>query len=352
MLVGLFHVNRQVKHKLTAKFFLVKIEGEEVRFVKKKIYVTRQLPDEVMERLHEQFEVKVWNDPDEPVPRNVLLEEVADVDGLFCMLSETIDEEVFQHAPQLKIVANLAVGYNNIDIDAAKNRNITVTNTPGVLTETTADLTFALLMATARRLVETSEIVRNGEWGAWAPMHFTGQDIHGKTLGIVGLGRIGEAVAKRATGFDMNILYHNRSRNEQAEARIGAKYSEMDDLLQRADYIVLLLPYSTSNHHLIGKREIDLMKEDAIVINTSRGGLVDEDALYEALEQRKIWGAGLDVFEQEPLPKDDRLLTSKYVTVSPHIGSASIATRLQMCHLVCDNLIHVLSGDEPLTPVT
>ncbi|MBM7635004.1 2-hydroxyacid dehydrogenase [Geomicrobium sediminis] len=318
----------------------------------KKIYVTRKLPGVIMDRLHENFDVNYWDDEDEPVPRDVLLREMKECEGLFCMLTETIDEELLDAAPKLKIVANLAVGYNNIDIEAAKNRNVIVTNTPGVLSETTADLTFALMLASARRLVETSEVVRNGTWGAWSPMHYTGQDVHGKTLGIIGLGRIGEAVAKRSTGFDMNVLYHNRRRNEEAESRLGVTYVSFNELLKHSDFIVLLLPYSKSNHHLIGSQEIGLMKKEAILINTARGGLVDEGALYHALEKREIYGAGLDVFEEEPVPLTNPLLQSKYVTTSPHIGSASIETRLHMCHLVTDNLIHVLSGRDPLTPVT
>ncbi|MBB6451337.1 glyoxylate reductase [Geomicrobium halophilum] len=316
-----------------------------------KVYVTRKLPEEIETRLAEHFEVRSWDHEDQPVPREKLLEEIKDVDGIFCMITENIDAEVLDAGKDLKVVANMAVGHNNIDVEAANSRGITVTNTPDVLTETTADLTFALLMAAARRLVETSDILHRGEWGAWSPMQFTGQDVSRATIGIIGLGRIGETVVKRAQGFDMNVLYYSRTRKREKETELGITYRDLETLLQDADFVVLLLPYHSESHHLIGQRELALMKRSAVLINSSRGGIVDEDALYEALVNEEIWAAGLDVFEQEPVPVDHPLLTLSNVTTLPHIGSASVETRLAMAHLVTDNLIHVLDGKEALTPV-
>ncbi|QQK74815.1 D-glycerate dehydrogenase [Salicibibacter cibarius] len=317
----------------------------------RKIYVTRKLPEDIESRLAEHFDVRSWDEEDTPVPRETLLEEIKDVDGLFCMITEKIDEEVLQAAKQLKLVANMAVGHNNIDVETATANGITVTNTPDVLTETTADLAFALLMASARRLVETSDTLRKGEWGAWSPMQFTGQDVFGATLGIVGLGRIGEAVVKRAKGFEMDVLYYSRTRKIDKESQLDIAYAELDRLLEKADFVMLLLPYSSESHHLIGERELALMKENAILINASRGGIVDENALYDALANGGIWGAGLDVYEQEPVPADHPLLTLSNVTPVPHIGSASVKTRRAMADLAADNLIQVLNGKEAVTPV-
>jgi glyoxylate reductase len=319
--------------------------------LKKRVYITRKLPDEILDKLLSQFDVRMWEEEYIPVPNDVLLKEIEDVDGLFCLLTDTIDEEVLEHAPNLKVITNLAVGYNNIDIQAASMRGIIVTNTPGVLNETTADLTFTLLMATARRVVEASDFLRSGKWGAWSPMQLTGQDIHGSTIGIIGLGRIGEALVKRAKGFDMNVLYYNRTRKLEKEKELEIQYAELKDLLQQSDYICILLPYSTEVHHLIGKQALSLMKKNAILINSARGGIVDEEALYHALKDGQIWAAGLDVFEQEPVPVDHPLLSLPNVVTLPHIGSASVKTRLAMAHLAADNLVNVLNGNEPISPV-
>jgi len=319
--------------------------------LKPKIYITRMLPKEITDKLSGEFYVKMWEEEDIPVPRDVLLKEIEDVDGLICLFTESIDEEVIKKAEKLKVISNVAVGYNNIDIEAAAMRGIIVTNTPGVLTETTADLTFALLMATARRVVEASDYLRRGEWGSWSMMQLTGQDIYGTTMGIIGLGRIGEALVKRAKGFDMKVLYHNRTPKLEKEQELEIHYVELKDLLEQSDYVCLLLPYSPEVHHLIGKEELSLMKNDAILINSGRGGLVDENALFHALKDGEIWGAGLDVFEQEPVPVDHPLLTLPNVVTIPHIGSASVKTRMRMAHLAADNMINVLKGNEPITPV-
>ncbi len=319
--------------------------------LKKTIYITRKLPGEIVDKLSSQFHVKMWSEENVPVPRDVLLNEIEEIDGLICLLTEKIDEEVLSNAKQLQVISNIAVGYNNIDIQTATEKGIIVTNTPGVLTETTADLTFALLMAAARRVVEGSDYLRSGEWGAWSLMQMTGQDIYGATLGIIGFGRIGEALVKRAQGFDMNILYHNRTRKLEKEEQLGIHYREMKDLLQQSDFVCLLLPYSPEVHHLISKEELSLMKKDAILINTARGGIVDEEALYHSLKNEEIWGAGLDVFEQEPVSLDHPLLSLPNVVTLPHIGSASVKTRMKMAHLASDNMMSVLTGGEALTPV-
>lgn len=309
-----------------------------------KIFITRKLPISIVKKLEQKFTIDMWEQEDEAIPREVLIEKVKDAQGLLCMLTETIDEEVLNAAPDLKVISNMAVGYNNIDIDIATKRGILVTNTPGVLTETTADLTFALMMTTARRLVEASDYLREEKWETWSPMQLTGMDIHGATLGIIGFGRIGQAVAKRAAGFSMNILYYNRTRKLDAERDTGAQFAELHDVLRESDFISILLPYSREVHHLISQKELSLMKKNAILINTARGGIVDEDALYNALNNETIWAAGLDVFEKEPVDPSHPLLTLPNVVTLPHIGSASIATRMKMAELAADNLHNSLLG--------
>lgn len=311
------------------------------------VYITRRIPDSTLEKISEVCQVEMWEEEDVPVPRDVLEEKIENIDGLFCLLTETIDEELLQKAKQLKVISNMAVGYNNIDVAAATEKGIFVTNTPGVLTETTADLTFALLMATARRIVEASDFLREGSWKTWSPMLLTGQDIYGATLGIIGMGRIGESLAKRAKGFDMRILYHNRSRKEEAEKTWGIEYADLDSLLRESDFVCVMTPYTEETRNLIGDRELSLMKKSAILINTARGGIVNEAALYEALKQNKIWAAGLDVFEQEPVDPDHPLLTLPNVVTLPHIGSASIQTRTRMAELAAANLIQGVMGETP-----
>jgi glyoxylate reductase len=247
----------------------------------------------------------------------------------------------------LKVVSNMAVGYNNIDVAAATKRGIAVTNTPGVLTETTADLTFALLLATSRRLIEAADYLRKGEWKTWSPMQLTGLDIYGTTLGIIGMGRIGEAIAKRAAGFDMNVLYCNRSRKPEVEKTLGIAYADMDTLLGTSDFIVVLTPYSSETINLIGAEQFARMKRTAVLINTARGGIVNEDALYEALSSGRIWAAGLDVFETEPAAPNHRLFSLSNVTALPHIGSASVQTRTKMAMLAVQNVALAVNGQQP-----
>lgn len=312
-----------------------------------KVYITRQIPEDILAQIREISEVKIWPEADIPVPREVLEKEIADINGLFCLLTESIDDSLLERAQKLKIVSNMAVGYNNIDVEAATRRGIMVTNTPGVLTETTADLTFALLMMTARRMEEASQFLRKGEWKTWSPMLLAGQDVYGATLGIVGMGRIGEALSRRAKGFDMKILYHNRHRKPDVEEKLGVEYRSLEALLKESDFVCIMTPYTPETQNLIGERELNWMKPTAILINTARGGIVNEEALYQALVKGKIWAAGLDVFTTEPLPVDHPLLTLPNLVALPHIGSATVKTRRQMALLAARNLIQALTGERP-----
>lgn len=304
------------------------------------IFITQKLPEEVVAGLHESFEVRMWHDEKAPAPREEILKQVKEAHALWTMLSDKVDRELLESAPNLKIVTNLAVGYNNIDIHAAHGRGIMVTNTPDVLTQSTADLTFALLLATARRIIEAEKSVRSGDWKSWSPMGMAGRNVGGATLGIIGMGRIGEAVANRAKGFGMKVLYHNRTRRSFEDV----EYAKFDDLLKQSDYVVILTPLTEETRGMIGERELSLMKETACLINVARGGIVDETALYEALKAEKIWGAGLDVFETEPVPLDHPLLSLPNLTVLPHIGSATVQTRLAMMEMNAKAITDCLEG--------
>ncbi|MCR8965376.1 D-glycerate dehydrogenase [Brevibacillus sp. 7WMA2] len=314
------------------------------------VYVTRKVAEEAMNLLATIATVEVW-DQEYPVPRDILLEKAKRSDGLYVMLSDRIDREIIDAAPHLKVISTLAVGYDNIDLEACKEKGIVVTNTPDVLTDATADLTFGLLMAAGRRFIEANRVLMNGEWKTWSPYFMAGQRIHGATIGIIGMGRIGEAVAKRATGFDMRILYHNRSRRVEAEQTYGATYCSLPDLLCESDYVVLLTPLTEATKGLMGAEEFAMMKSTAVFINASRGATVDEEALYQALKQGTIWAAGLDVFGQEPIPTNHPLLSLPNVVALPHIGSATYETRDRMAMLVSENLVAVLSKGEAITPV-
>lgn len=319
--------------------------------MKPKIFITRKIPTHIVSHLEKSCDVAIWNHENTPVPSEVLAEHIVESDGLFCLITESITEELLNKATKLKVISNMAVGYNNIDIEAASKKGITVTNTPGVLTETTADLTFALLMATARRITEASAFLREGKWQTWSPMLLTGQDIYQSTIGIIGLGRIGEALARRAKGFNMNIIYHNRSRKLQAEEELGLQYVSLYALLKKSDYVCIMTPLTPETDNLIRKEHFQLMKNTAILINTARGGIVNENDLYQALAEGEIWAAGLDVFEQEPVSLDHPLLTLPNVVTLPHIGSASISTRLKMAEVAADNLLRVLNGEIPMNVV-
>jgi len=320
--------------------------------VKPKVYITRRIPSEALEIIAERCEYRMWDKEEEPVPREVLESEVRDVEGLFSLLTERIDEKLLDLAPKLKIVANMAVGFDNIDVAACARRGIVVTNTPGVLTETTADLAFALMMAAARRVTEAERFLREGKWKTWSPMLLCGVDVYGATLGIIGFGRIGQAVARRARGFSMRVLYTSQRRDTKLEAELGVEWRDLDSLLRESDFISIHVPLTEKTRGMIGRRELSLMKPAAVLVNTSRGPVVREQDLIEALRERRIFAAGLDVFETEPLPKDSPLLELDNVVLLPHIGSASIATRTKMAVMAANNLVRVLYGKEPLNPVT
>ncbi len=309
------------------------------------VYVTRKIPTEALARLHQRCEVLLWGE-ELPPPREQLLRDIADADGLLCLLTDTIDETVLKAAPKLRVISNMAVGYDNIDVAAATKRGIPVGNTPDVLTETSADFAFALLMAAARRIPEGERYVKDGHWRTWSPMLLMGQDIYGATLGIVGLGRIGQAVARRARGFDMRILYHGGS-DVEAAAALGAQQVDLETLLQESDFVSLHVPLTQETRGLIGTQELRLMKPTAILINTARGPVVDTTALYEALKNGEIAAAGLDVTDPEPLPADHPLLQLENCLVTPHIASSSQATRARMAHMAVNNVIAGLRG-EPL----
>ncbi len=311
-----------------------------------KAFVTRQLPEEAMSIIRAAADFEVW--PEEtPPPREVILEKTANVDGLLCLLTDRIDSELLDRARGLKVISQMAVGYDNIDVPACTSRGVKVGNTPGVLTETTADLAFALLMALARRIVEADRYTRSGDWKTWSPMLLTGPDVHHATLGIIGLGRIGYEMARRAHGFEMRILYCNRHRNEAAERDFGAKRVDIDTLLAESDFVSVHVPLTPETRHLIGPEQFAKMKPSSVFVNTARGPVVDQNALYEALRDRRIAAAGIDVFEIEPLPLGDPLLSLDNVVLLPHIGSASIETRTKMAVLAAHNLVAGLRG-EPL----
>jgi glyoxylate reductase len=315
------------------------------------VFITRKLPEETLVSLKEIADVGMWPSEEEAVPREVLLKEAQEADGLLTMLSDKIDKELFDNAPSLKVVANLAVGYDNIDIEAAKMKNVRVCNTPDVLTDSTADLAFSLILATARRIVESASYVKEGKWNSWGPLLLAGADVHHKTIGIVGMGRIGEAVARRAKGFDMNILYHNRSRKPEAEKKLGAVYRDFYDLLKESDFVVCLAPLTTETKGMFNREAFQAMKQSAIFINAGRGASVDEEALVDALKNGVIAGAGLDVYVKEPIAADHPLLTMKQVVALPHIGSASVETRKKMSELACRNIAKVIDGKKAETPV-
>jgi len=318
--------------------------------MKPKVYVTRLLPKEAMDKIHSFCDAKVWKG-ELPPPRNVLLENVTDMDGLLSLLTDKIDAELMDRGQKLRVISNCAVGFDNIDVQEATKRGIIVGNTPGVLTDTTADFAFALLMAAARRVVEGDKVVRAGKWKTWGPMILLGQDVHGATLGIVGVGRIGLAVAKRAKGFGMKVLFSHVARNKQADDELGIETVDLDTLLAQSDFISLHTNLTPESRHLIGAKQFDKMKRTAILVNTSRGPIVDNMALYEALRSGKIAYAALDVTEPEPLPADHPLLTLDDVIVAPHIASASVATRTKMALMAAENLIAGLKGEMPPNPV-
>jgi glyoxylate reductase len=315
------------------------------------ILISNILPDEARALIPPEIKVD-YHPTDSPLSRVDLIRRLKGKDGLVCQIITTIDDEVLATVPGLKVIANVAVGYNNIDVAAAKRRGVVVTNTPDVLTETTADFAWALLMAAARRVVEADAYARSGQWNVWKWDLLWGLDIHGKTLGVVGFGRIGRAVARRALGFGMRVLYHDAVRADAAtERELQATATDLDTLLRESDFVTLHTVLSPSTEHLIGERTLGLMKATAILVNASRGPVVDETALVRALTGGRIAAAGLDVFEAEPKIHPG-LLPLKNVVLAPHIASASRDTRLAMATLAVKNCLAVLDGKPPLTPVS
>jgi glyoxylate reductase len=317
------------------------------------VYLTRDVPDAGKELLEPEFDLVIW--PEEtPPPKSHVVDQLAayDAEALFCNVSDVVDAEVLDASPDLEVVSTLSVGYDHIDVDAAEERGIELGHTPGVLMETCADLTWAIMIACARRVVEAHDTVRNGEWSAWGPTVLAGRDVHGGTLGVVGLGEIGTAVARRAAGFDMDVLYAHTSRQPETEAAlaeygIDVEYAPHEELYAQSDYVTLHAPLRESTKQMVGREEFRQMNEEAIFVNTGRGELVDTDALVEALDEERIAAAALDVTDPEPLPADHPLLDfePERLIVTPHIGSASVPTRTEMTVMAAENVAAALHGD-------
>lgn len=323
---------------------------------KPKVYITRKIPQKAIDMIAEYYDIiGIWEEY-YPPPYEVILEKVKEVDALVPLLTDKIDKKVMDNAPNLRIIAQYAVGYDNIDVEYATKKGIYVTNTPGVLTEAVADLTWGLILAVARRIVEADHYVRSGEWYStktgWHPMMMLGIEVNGKTLGILGMGRIGRAVARRAKGFNMRVIYYSRHRlPEDVEKELGAEYVDFETLLKESDILSIHVPLTPETRYMISEKELKMMKKGAILINTARGAVVDTKALVKALEEGWIAGAGLDVFEQEPLPPENPLTKFKNVVLAPHMGSATIETRTNMGVLVAKNLIAFYKGEVPPTLV-
>ena len=316
-----------------------------------RVFVSRVLPGEAVEMLrHAGHDVDVW-DGELPPPRDVLAERLRDADGAVLLLTDRVDAELLRGCPRLRVLANVAVGFDNIDVAAATAHGVWVTNTPDILHETTADFAFALLLAVARRIVPSERFAREGRWRTWSPTAFLGADVHGATLGIVGLGQIGSAVARRARGFGMRVLYTARSRKPAAEGTLGVEWAELDDLLRRSDFVSLHVPLTPETYRLMSRERIRTMRRGSYLINTARGGVVDHDALLEAIADGHLGGAALDVTDPEPLPADHPLFRFEQVLITPHIASASERTRARMAELAAENVIAVLDGRPPVTPV-
>ena len=327
-----------------------KIE-EDTPVPKPNVLICREIFQEDYLKLDAETDAEVWTDQ-LPMSREVLLKKAGGVDGLLSMVTERVDAELMDAAgPQLNVVSQFGVGFDNIDVAEATRRRIAVGNTPDVLTETTADFAFALLMAAARRVVEGAFAVRDGKWVTWHPLDYLGQDVHGSTLGIIGMGRIGAAVARRARGFDMSVLYTDIARREDLEAELSMRYVDQDTLLRDSDFVSLHTVLTDATHHLIGERELAAMKSTVVLVNASRGPVVDPKALYRALSSGAIASAALDVTDPEPIPMDDPLVTLDNCVIVPHIASASVATRREMSRIAVQNLLNGVSGERLLACV-
>ncbi|MEX0685166.1 MAG: D-glycerate dehydrogenase [Balneolales bacterium] len=309
--------------------------------MKPKVFLTRELPDKVMEKLKIHTDLEM-NTEDRVLTKQEIIDGIKGKDALLCLLTDQIDSEIMDANLELKIIANYAVGFNNVDIKAANERNIPVSNTPGVLTDTSADLAFALVMSVGRRVVEADKYLRTGKWQGWGPLQFLGQDISGSTLGIIGFGRIGKALAKRGSGFKMDILYWNRTRlPAEEEKELGVTYSSFERVFEKSDFVSVNVTYNNDTHHLVGKSEFELMNKRAYIINTSRGPVINEKELVEALKSGKLSGAGLDVFENEPQIEPE-LFKMDNVVILPHIASATVATRTRMGMIALENVFAAL----------
>lgn len=307
------------------------------------VFITRRIPDIGLEMLSEHVEIDLWEEELPPV-YDVLRERTQRADGLLCLLTDRIDKELIENSARLRVISQYAVGIDNIDIESATKRKIPVGHTPGVLTDATADFTWALLMSAARRVVEADTFTREGKWKTWGPTILLGVDVARSTLGIIGFGRIGQAVARRAKGFDMRILYYDNKRLPEMEETLGVEYVSLETLIKEADFISLHVPLTPNTYHLIGEKEFSMMKKEAILINTARGSVVDQEALYHALKDRKIRGAAIDVTDPEPIPSNSPLLELPNLIVTPHVASASVQSRTKMAVMAAENLIAGLQG--------
>jgi glyoxylate reductase len=318
--------------------------------MKPKVYVTRMLPKPAMDKINSYCDAKTW-EGELPPPKNMILENVKDADGLLCLVTDKIDAELMDSGPKLKVIAQYAVGFDNIDLDAATKRGIIVTNTPVVSNDAVADFTFALILAAGRRVLDGDKHVRAGLWKTWGPLILVGQDVYQKTLGIIGLGRIGAAVAKRATGFGMKLMYYDIIRQPKWEQELGIEFVSLERVLTESDFITIHTNLTKETYHLLGAEQFKKMKPTCVVVNTGRGPIIDTMALAEALRNKRIAYAALDVTETEPIAPDHPLLELDNVIITPHIASASIQARTAMGMLAADNLIAGLKGEMPPTPV-
>lgn len=309
------------------------------------VFVTRRIPESGLSMLKKHHSVTV-SQKNEVLSKDEIIDQAKEAEGLLCLLTNTIDEEVISNLPKLKMIANYAVGFNNVDVEYATKEKIPVSNTPGILTDTTAELSWALVFSVARRIVESDTFCRKGKFEGWGPMLMLGQDISKKTLGIIGAGRIGTAMALKSKGFDMNVLYVNPDHNSVLESELNAKKTNLSNLLSQSDIVSLHVPLTDETEHLIGEKELKMMKETAVLVNTSRGPVIDEKALIQALEENYIFGAGLDVYEQEPVIPE-KLKQLDNAVILPHIGSATKETRSKMAEMAAENMITGLKGDQP-----